>query len=72
MKRIGFLISGLAESLTLVGFAVAGASDKGSVGFGNHTLKGLYESGWEWIERHDKLVENTLSLGDTKVTRPIS
>lgn len=43
MKRIGFLISGLAVSLTLVGFAVAGASDKGRAGFGNHTLQGLYE-----------------------------
>jgi hypothetical protein len=43
MKRIGLLISGLAVSLALVGFAVAGASDKKSTGFGNHTLKGMYE-----------------------------
>jgi hypothetical protein len=43
MKRIGFLISGVAVSLAVVGFAVAGASDKGRAGFGNHTLKGLYE-----------------------------
>ena len=43
MKRIAAVVFGLAMTVALVGFAIAGATEKGSAAFGNHTLQGMYE-----------------------------